>query len=45
MGSDRLVTGLYQNLVDGNVLGLKERVDDRRGNVFGIQHLRPSGPL
>jgi hypothetical protein len=24
---------------------LKERVDDRRGNVFGIQHLRPSGPL
>ena len=42
MDSDRLVAGLDQDLVDGHVLGLGERVDDRRCNVFGIQHPRPA---
>src|SRR5215212_5731164 len=41
-GSDGLVAGLDQDLVDGHVVGLGERVDDRRGNVFGIQHPRPA---
>jgi hypothetical protein len=29
--------GLYQDLVDGHVVVLGERVDNRRGNVFGIE--------
>jgi hypothetical protein len=37
MGSDGLVAGLDQDLVDCHVVGLGERVDDRRGNVFGIE--------
>src|SRR5215218_946013 len=38
MGSDGLVAGLDQDFVDGHVIGLGERVDDRRGNVFGIDY-------
>jgi hypothetical protein len=37
-GSDGLVVGLYQDLVDGDhVVVLGERVDNRRGNVLGIE--------
>ena len=37
MVSDGLVAGLDQDLVDGHVVVLGERVDNRRGNVFGIE--------
>jgi hypothetical protein len=43
MGSDGLVAGLDQDFVDGHVIGLGERVDDRRGNVFGIDYTSATG--
>jgi hypothetical protein len=42
-GSDRLVARLYQDLVDGHMLGLPEGVYDRRSYVLGVQQTRTIG--
>src|SRR5215210_1722380 len=42
-GSDGLVAGLHQDLVYRYVLGLPERVNDRSGDIIGVQNARPAG--
>jgi hypothetical protein len=41
--SHGLVAGLHQDLVDGDVLRLSQRVNDRRRDVFGIEDSHPAG--
>ena len=42
--SDGLVAGLHQDLVNGDVVGLPQRVNYRCGDVFEIQDARSAGP-
>jgi hypothetical protein len=43
MCSDRLVARLHQDLVDGHVVWLAQRIDDRCGDILRVQNARSTG--